>query len=467
MDADLIRLILLLTGAALVVGIWVWDRWQRSRGEPPTADEDGRFEDDADPHWEDIEPRNEPDSELGEEVARAATEPLLQTRQPDRFDASPEPAMGGRAEADADVEPALGELPMAEPDAASRTPPRLTELPVVDETRDRELPKIGLGAQPREAPSALSVPPAPESELPELRHKPAWLGGDEPLVPAFVLARDDAEAANDLMMESSAAKISAPSREKAAAPKLATNAAPTAGDHDAPTLLMDDDAEPDIPVLELESESIHAPSRPARSKMREVPAKPRPEVEPVSIRNDEDQIDLDLGFTAVDDQDLQDAAADLPELIVQINVVAKKGQPFSGEQVLAAMEQVELRAGEHDIFHRLDSRTRGGGKPKALFSVASMVEPGSFPLKKMKDFSTPGLILFAQLPGPRDGLLVYSDMLYVAERLARLLDARLKDEQRSTLTKQTIEHTRERIAEHKRQITLRLRQARDRQRGRR
>jgi len=146
----------------------------------------------------------------------------------------------------------------------------------------------------------------------------------------------------------------------------------------------------------------------------------------------------------------------VPSKILQINVVAR-GEPFSGQRIQAACRQVELVAGDMSIFHR---HLAGGRKPKVLFSMASMVEPGSFPLQAMGAFHTPGLTLFARLPGPRDSLAIFSDMLFTAERLATLLAGELQDETHSALTRQTVEHMREGILEHRRQIQLARKKAR-------
>ncbi|OQX40699.1 MAG: cell division protein ZipA, partial [Candidatus Sedimenticola endophacoides] len=64
------------------------------------------------------------------------------------------------------------------------------------------------------------------------------------------------------------------------------------------------------------------------------------------------------------------------------------------------------------------------------------------------------LTLFARLPGPLDGLQVFSDMLMSAERLAAELNGSLQDATHSDLTRQTIEHVREEILEHRRQVHL-------------
>jgi cell division protein ZipA len=161
-----------------------------------------------------------------------------------------------------------------------------------------------------------------------------------------------------------------------------------------------------------------------------------------------------FSFTAEDPDEVRDELLreGLPCLILQINVVASNGT-FSGEDILRVAGDVELEHGDLNIFHRYDAT---GRRPRVIFSMASMLEPGVFPLDKMDTFRTPGLVLFGQLPGPKDGLVAFSDMLFTAERLAALLEGELQDETHSVLSKQTIEHIRGRILEHRRQLQLAL-----------
>ncbi len=154
-------------------------------------------------------------------------------------------------------------------------------------------------------------------------------------------------------------------------------------------------------------------------------------------------------FSAGRDDDSAVPTADMPQKIIMISIIAKHGE-FSGEAIVRAAKEVELKAGDMNIFHRHDAEHAN----RVLFSMASMVEPGSFPFHDMTEFSSPGLTLFAQLPGPRDGLVVYSDMLFTGERLAVMLGGELHDEKRNLLTKQWIEHTRAGILEHRRQLHL-------------
>ncbi len=140
---------------------------------------------------------------------------------------------------------------------------------------------------------------------------------------------------------------------------------------------------------------------------------------------------------------------DVPIKVLQINLAAKRDD-FSGPAIMEAVKASGLAVSEMKIFHRYTK----DGSQKTLFNVVSMVEPGIFPIEKMEDFTTPGLMLFAQLPGPEDGLAVFSDMLFTAECLKETLGGELQDETHSSLTKQTIENMRSQILEHRRLIRL-------------
>ena len=162
-----------------------------------------------------------------------------------------------------------------------------------------------------------------------------------------------------------------------------------------------------------------------------------------SMPSEPRQQDL-FGFTAQ-----EESPVDVPELIIQINLRARS-QPFAGAAIEKAMRDTGLSLGDMSIYQRLAS----DGSGQVQFNVASMVEPGVFPRQDVESFATPGLILFTQLPGPGDSMAIFSDMLFTAERLAAMLDGELQDETHSALSKQTIEHLRGKIMEHRRQVQL-------------
>lgn len=134
------------------------------------------------------------------------------------------------------------------------------------------------------------------------------------------------------------------------------------------------------------------------------------------------------------------------ELIV-INVVAPRGQQFEGPSLVEGLRARGLRYGEMNIFHRVDPMTRA-----VQYSVANVLEPGTFDMADIENFRSPGVCFFMQLPGPESPLEAFEDMLKAARNLALQLGGELKDEQRSVMTGQTVEHYRQRIADFRRRL---------------
>lgn len=145
------------------------------------------------------------------------------------------------------------------------------------------------------------------------------------------------------------------------------------------------------------------------------------------------------------------------EKIVIINVMAADGRRFNGAALVAVLEEAELQYGEHGIYHRM-LNTRSG--PVALYSVANIVEPGSFDLERLDELSSPGVAMFMQLPGPFDGLAAFDQMLETARRIGDRLGGQLLDARRCDLTRQAIEHIREDLREYRRLAHLAARKAR-------
>jgi cell division protein ZipA len=134
-----------------------------------------------------------------------------------------------------------------------------------------------------------------------------------------------------------------------------------------------------------------------------------------------------------------------PDKVVTLFVMAPTGVPFPGSFVFEAMETAGLQYGDMEIFHCPDSRT-GGSVP--LFSVANMVEPGTFDLSAIATFTTSGLVLFLQLPGPADPVQAFDKMVEAARSLADSLGGTVCDATRSVLTNQTIGHMREDVIDY-------------------
>ena len=137
-----------------------------------------------------------------------------------------------------------------------------------------------------------------------------------------------------------------------------------------------------------------------------------------------------------------------PEVFM-FNVVARSKQGFHGGDILHILLACDLRFGDMGFFHRHE---REAGRGAVQFSVTNMMQPGVFDIDNMADMATPGLVFFLTLPGPDDMMQAFDYMLETAKTVARNLDADVLDESRSVVSKQTIEHSRQKV----RDLELRL-----------
>ncbi|MCF4994581.1 cell division protein ZipA [Pseudomonas syringae] len=135
------------------------------------------------------------------------------------------------------------------------------------------------------------------------------------------------------------------------------------------------------------------------------------------------------------------------EEVLVISVICRDAAGFKGPALLQNILESGLRFGEMDIFHRHESMAGNG---EVLFSMANAVKPGIFDLDDIDHFSTPAVSFFLGLPGPRHPKQAFDVMVAAARKLSQELNGELKDDQRSVLTAQTIEHYRQRIVEFER-----------------
>jgi cell division protein ZipA len=131
--------------------------------------------------------------------------------------------------------------------------------------------------------------------------------------------------------------------------------------------------------------------------------------------------------------------------VIALHVVARQ-HPFNGEDLLRCILSYGLRYGEMFIFHRHERPT---GQGRILFSMAKAVEPGTFDLEAMTGEEIPGVSFFLSLPGV-NSIHAYDIMVDTAKRLATELEGEILDEQKQSLTRQLVEHYRERVQEFER-----------------
>jgi len=122
--------------------------------------------------------------------------------------------------------------------------------------------------------------------------------------------------------------------------------------------------------------------------------------------------------------------------------ILPKGDPkenvfLLGSQINSSAQAMGLTFGEMNIFHY-----KSAGRN--VFSMANMLEPGSFDADTIHDLKTSGLTLFMQIRqgDPLDDL---TEMLQRSYQLAGLLGARLCNHKRQTLTEQDAENYRKQV----------------------
>lgn len=130
----------------------------------------------------------------------------------------------------------------------------------------------------------------------------------------------------------------------------------------------------------------------------------------------------------------------VPEKVVTIRLMARDRQGFPGDELVLAMRGAGLRHGRFGIFHAY-----GEDSEQVLFSVANLVEPGTFDLATLKDTRLPGVSLFLVLPVAGDCIEAFEKMIDTARSLAASLDGELLDEQGSSLSVQRERYIRDEI----------------------
>jgi cell division protein ZipA len=154
-----------------------------------------------------------------------------------------------------------------------------------------------------------------------------------------------------------------------------------------------------------------------------------------------DQDDVELPSMAAQRGPLQDGGADIgietepridaaptPRLqkIITVRVTAPAPSRFEG---LSLLEQ---------------------GRP--IFSIASLLEPGTFSPATMLHAAYPGVALFAVLPGPVSGHHALDDLMATARSLADRLGGNLLDDRGAMLSVQRMAQIREEITAFERRL---------------
>ncbi|EXI62545.1 cell division protein ZipA [Mannheimia granulomatis] len=146
---------------------------------------------------------------------------------------------------------------------------------------------------------------------------------------------------------------------------------------------------------------------------------------------------------AAEEQIVEPAIVQEENPFVTLYIYAPQNEPFRGDLVVHYLEEVGLRFGEHQIFHRhqhiddLFSPT--------IFSAANLMNPGTFDLHNIANFSTVGLVLFMQLPSEGSDIANMKLLINNAEHLASSLGGFLYDDNQQPFDEQSRQRYMQRV----------------------
>jgi len=161
---------------------------------------------------------------------------------------------------------------------------------------------------------------------------------------------------------------------------------------------------------------------------------------PLSVMDEDQQLKSEPqnASTSHTDTNTTDSSNRQRDIIV-LYILPKPDKTLIGSQINSSAQAMGLSFGEMNIFHFMVNN-------RSVFSLANMLEPGSFDADTIHDLKTTGLTVFMQIQGgdPLDDL---TEMLQRSYQLAGLLDARLCNHKRQPLTEQDAENYRSQVSE--------------------
>ena len=141
--------------------------------------------------------------------------------------------------------------------------------------------------------------------------------------------------------------------------------------------------------------------------------------------------------TGPDGQSLY-ASHGVDPFLITLHIVAPEGQIIHGPRLQALFEQRGYHFGEMNIFHSLNQGS-------IVFSIAKLIEPGTFDVNDPASFETPGITMILQLPAPIAADVAFEVLISEASELATALGCSILDGDHSTLSRQTIQHLRDNV----------------------
>ena len=150
-----------------------------------------------------------------------------------------------------------------------------------------------------------------------------------------------------------------------------------------------------------------------------------------------DEIDTDIEIVAEPEPAI--STVNDWDMVIAFTIMAEEGRRFSGEDIKFALESEQFHYGEMQLFHQLTKQKT------PMFSAANVVAPGTFDVQNISAMASPGILVFAKLPSPINGLTLFDHLLETSRKLTEKLSGVLCDESRQPVTDEIIEAMRSRI----------------------
>lgn len=129
-----------------------------------------------------------------------------------------------------------------------------------------------------------------------------------------------------------------------------------------------------------------------------------------------------------------------PVQLIMLYILAEANEPFSGGQINSAARASGMIFGDMNIFHRHDHDNL------IQYSMANMVEPGSFDPETLYDMETRGLAVFMQPELVAEPTEALDDMLNTAYQITEMLGGRLCNRKREPLSETDTAQYRQQLA---------------------
>lgn len=199
-----------------------------------------------------------------------------------------------------------------------------------------------------------------------------------------------------------------------------------------------EDEEPELPSFRAESRDSSSSSPSSTSPIRA-------ERDDSAEKNETvEQLNIGLPESEVSDEEAEAPKEEVITLYVSGDI--------QGTILLQTVTELGLKFGDLDIFHRYEQPS---GRGPLLFRMANMYNPGTFDLDDLENFRTRGVVLFMALPIKYDGHKAFTMMYNAANKIAEAMPrAAVLDHNRNPMTKQSVQHTYQRIREFERRQRL-------------